>query len=152
MKPQDCFRVKKTRTQWHKSDPPANEMICKIPEAKGQFLERLEELKKYAFSVFLESSSGACRHRKNRSPGNKNLMHGFLAFRLYYSGEFYLLPLSFTSKLFASAWKACDHKYIWEYYALQYSKYDRDISFIEWLNTCPKHEGHDKLIVISHDF
>lgn len=137
------------RYQKPKKLPPTNEVICNVPTPEGEFLRVLQSLRKESFAILMEMSPNTMKyHREKRvvKKGNDRV-YASLAFRLYYGEEFDHLPLAASNRLFSAAWKACDHKHVWEYYAAQYSKYYRDVSFLEWLTTCPKHGKAESVII-----
>lgn len=127
--------------------PPPFEAICDIPVMDGNFLETFFRLKATAFNILMQNYPS--NSRTSYSPKVAPYMGGFSAFKRYYSHEFYGIPCDKGMRLFSMAWEACDHKHVWEYYALQYTKYRRKEGFIEWLLSCKKSGSHADLLIVD---
>lgn len=127
--------------------PPPFEVTYDIPVMDGKFLETFFLLKTQAFNMLMRKYP--LKSRIFRDPKVATNMGGFLAFRAYYFHEFYHIPNYEGLKLFSKAWDACDHKHVWEYYALQYTKYKRKEGFVEWLINCRKNGSHSDLLIVE---
>lgn len=148
-----CSKVT-AKKRGRKLEPPKGETICNIPCPEGEYLRRLVELKGRAFQQLLEATVDSPRYHRIRRKTFKQTqaLNGYLAFKRYYRREFYSLAPIVAASLFSEAWKACDHKHVWDYYAFQYQKYERNEDFLVWLAKCKKKGTSQDMLVVTYDF
>lgn len=137
-----------------KLKPPEGETICNIPCPEGEYLQKIVDLKGRAFQDLLEATADSPRYHRVRHKSFKKYqaLNGYLAFRLYYHGEFYNIATATAASLFSEAWQACNHKHVWDYYAFQYQKYERKEDFLGWLANCKKQGTSRDMLVVSYTF
>ncbi|VVT51280.1 uncharacterized protein SAPINGB_P003044 [Magnusiomyces paraingens] len=105
------------------------EELPAIPEMSLDLRSALEQLKALHLS-----SNKTKKKRFSRSQNHKpSKIHGFTAYKSYYSRNFLSVSQGLISAILSKAWALEKNQHVWDLYAKLYRRYKRNLSFSEWL-------------------